>query len=153
MYISNNLISFNLICILSYFSNARLRHYVFYLFSSRFILSIWYISLSSISNSIYSCASDSALTLLFSCRRNSYITKLIIELLSFCLLNLFLVAGSCLWSLAGLLLKYLEPKSPKNLHSCDEYLGPWVRQVCVYLTFRWSTYLFMRFTELSLISE
>ena len=65
-----------------------------------------------------------------------------------CIPNLFLVAGSCLWSLVGLYLSYLVPDSPKTLRLSDECTEPCIRQVGFVLSFRWSTYLFLRLTAI-----
>ena len=70
-----------------------------------------------------------------------------------CLLNFLMFVGSRPWSLVGLILACLEPKSPKTLHSSDECPGKWMRYVCLGLSFGWYTYLFLRFLALSLISE
>ena len=113
---------------------------------------IWYRSFSSKSDSIFSWASYSSLTLLFFCRSIPSTACLKIAFLSWCLLNYFLFAVLCPWSLVGLLLEYLEPKSPKTLHSSYEFLGPFMRHVGLDLSFGLSTYLFLCLLSLSLIS-
>ena len=71
----------------------------------------------------------------------------------FLLPNKFLFLGSCPWYLVVLILVYLAPKSPMNVHLSNECMGPWMRHVVLHLSFGWSTYLFLRLSAFSLISE
>ena len=102
---------------------------------------------------IFKFASCSALTLLFSCGDISSNAWLTISLLSWCLLIIFLVAGSCTRSLVGLVLEYLKPNYLKTFRLSDECPWQCTRQEGLDLSFGLSTYLFLRLPELSLILE
>ena len=62
--------------------------------------------------------------------------------------NFFLGVWLIPWSLVGLLLAYLVPKSPRILHSSEEFPGPWMRQVFDF-SGGLSTCSFLHFPELS----
>ena len=66
-------------------------------------------------------------------------------------INFFLGMGLFPWSLVGLLLAYLVPKSSRTLKSSEECPGPWMIQVLDSL-FKRSTYCFRRLPALSPIS-
>ena len=68
---------------------------------------------------------------LVSCSRISSTALLTILLFSCFLLNVFLGIGLLPWYLVGLPLTWLEPKYFRNLHSSEECLEPWIRQVSI----------------------
>ena len=138
---------------LTLYLNARLCHSVFSFVSSRLMQSIWYWLFLSRSDSIFSCSSSSGVTLLFSYGRIYFTAVFKISFFSWCIFNFFLFAGYCLRSLVGRLLAYLEPNSPKTLHSYDEFSGPCMIHVGLDLSFVWSKYMFLLFISLSLILE
>ena len=47
--------------------------------------------------------------------------------------------------LVGLILAYLEPKYPRTLNSYDDWMGPWMIHVGLYLSFGLSPYIFLLF--------
>ena len=102
------------------YSNAYLRHSSFSLFSSRLIFSIWYRLFSSQLMSKNYDAYLVALTFCVSFSRISSTALLTIALFS---RFFFLSMGLFPWSLLGLILAYLAPKSPRTLHSSEEC--PW----------------------------
>ena len=153
MYTSHTILYFNLICIFKFALKRTLTSFKFFSVSSRLIFLIWYNSFLSKSGSIFSCAPFSELTFWFSCKSISSTALLKIVLLSYCLLNFFLFVVSLPWSLVDVLLAYLDNNSPSTLHSSDKFLGPCIIHVSLYLPFVWSTYPFLCFPEISLISE
>ena len=73
--------------------------------------------------------------LLFLCRSISSTSLLTIALLSCCLFNFSLFTGFLPLSLIGLMLSYLEPKSPRTFHLSGEFPGSWMRHVGLDLPF------------------
>ena len=76
------------------------------------------------------------------------VSNIIITLLPVIFLSWYRIVPTVL---RGLILTYLEPKSPRTLHSYDECPGICMRQVFD-SPFRWSTYIFLRLPVLSLIA-
>ena len=145
MYASHTILVFNITNVFTTHSNARLRNCFFCLFLTRLISYISYRSYSYISESMFSYASSSALNLLFSCRMISSTACLTISLLSCFILNFFIFEIFYPRSLVGIILEYLEPKSPKTLHSSDECPGPWMTQ----LVWIYPWFIFLPFSALA----
>ena len=96
-------------------------------------------------------ASLAAHTFFVSFCRISSTALLTMLLFPFCLLICPLGTYLLPQSLVGLILSYLVPNYPRILHSSEECLGPWMRQVFDF-PIGLSTCRFLRFPELSPLS-
>ena len=150
MYTSHNIMAFNIIYIFKISFKGTLIS--FFLFIKTHIINLIYIIFIDFRFGVLVCCFYT-LYFMFSCRMISSTACWTIALLSFFLLNFFIFSGFCLRSLVVLLLEYLEPKSPKTLHSSDEFPSPRTRQISFYLYLGWSVYLFLVFPALALILE
>ena len=126
VYTLHTILAFNLIYIYpSLLLNAHLHHYFF---SSRLLLSILYRFFLSTSESS-SHVLHLSRSIYFLLQDNLIHCTVINSIILVMYVDIFLDAGSCLWCLVGLLLEYLELKSPQTLNSSDECPGLCMGQV------------------------